>query len=672
MRQFKQQILPTTYPDTTVWGYGSVDAPGTVAEGGSFSYPAFTVEAESYERVRVKWINDLVDADGNFLPHLLPIDQTLHWANPGQDCRPGLYEVGDGPVETDCRGQSAEPYTGPVPMVTHVHGAHVGPESDGYPEAWWLPKANNIPPGFATSGSQFGDITTANSGPHLGMRPNDGTKGYALFEYPNSQPAATLWYHDHAMGMTRNNVYAMSAGFWILRDDVERRLKLPGAERYRKRGHHDGRVYELPLAIQDRSFNPDGSLFYPESRARFDGFTGPYMPEASDGVLISDVPPIWNPEAFFETMVVNGRTWPFHEVEPRRYRLRLLNGSNSRFLNLSLIAYDAAGLPLGQVPFYQIGAEGGLLPHVVEITTGFKTVLPGDGTIPGIKTPAPHPDEGLLMGLAERADVIVDFSRLPAGTTHVRMLNTGPDTPFGGFPIDPAEVADPNSTGQVMEFRVSLLRRGKDRSTPVEQLRLPAITPLVPDAPVRYLSLNEAESVLVDEDGNPLPGGTPVSPVAALLGTYDPATMTATPLLFTDPIAVNPELGATEEWELYNRTEDAHPIHLHLVQFQVLERRNIDGSPIDRDGNGVPDCTAPCVEPNETGFKDTVVAYPGEVTKVIALFDIAGLFLWHCHIIEHEDNEMMLPVCVGEAGVDCPAELFDAAPPPLVVSSADL
>ena len=159
VRQFQQQVLPPGLPLTTVWGYGSVNHPGT------FSYPAFTIEATVGKPVKVKWMNQLVvdpvacaasasptaDPACNFVPHLLPVDQTLHWANPPQDCI-------DGTTRPDCRGQSQVPYTGPVPVVTHLHGAHVQPDSDGYPEAWWLPAANNIPAGYATRGSNFTQI----------------------------------------------------------------------------------------------------------------------------------------------------------------------------------------------------------------------------------------------------------------------------------------------------------------------------------------------------------------------------------------------------------------------------------------------------------------------------------------------------------------------------------
>ena len=341
VRQFTQQILPAGLPKTTVWSYGSVNHAET------FNYPAFTIEAHYHRPVRIKWINELVDKDGDFLPHLLPVDPTLHWANPpggatGRDSRPAFNET-------------PGPYDGPVPIVTHVHGNHAFDYSDGYAEAWYLPDAQNLPAGFATKGT-FYDYFRDKS-PLGGL----WGPGNAVFEYPNDQRAATMWYHDHTLGMTRLNVYAGPAGFYLLRrgpGDLPPAV-LPGpAPRF---GDPAGtRYYEIPLAIQDRSFNDDGSLFYPDTREFFDEFGGPYIPG-------SDVPPIWNPEFFANTMVVNGRTWPVLEVEPRRYRFRLLNGCNSRFLLLKL-ASDLKSWPAATaLPMWMIGAEGGFLPEPVRL-----------------------------------------------------------------------------------------------------------------------------------------------------------------------------------------------------------------------------------------------------------------------------------------------------------------
>ncbi len=625
--QFSQQILPPGLPLTTVWSYAARGHPETR------NYPGFTVENKVGLPTRVKWVNGLVDVNGNYLPHLLPVDQTVHWANPPQDCK-------EGPARPDCEGTSQAPYAGPVPMVTHVHGAHVGPESDGYAEAWWLPNATNIPAGYATRGTRFGQFDPSNVEP-----------GTAVFQYPNDQRDMTLWYHDHALGMTRSNVYAGPAGFWLLRSSQETSLNLPRPAP-RLKDKPGTRYYEIPIAIQDRSFDADGSLFYPDNRAFFEGLDPDQL--QIDFAPDSDVAPIWNPEAFFNTMVVNGRTWPKLDVEPRRYRFRLLNGCNARFLNLSLWTVDENGNRLVELPFYVFGNESGLLPKVVKITTGTVELLPGNGG-PGVPAPAKHPDQALLMGNAERADVIVDFTGL-APRTLVRMFNTGPDAPFGGFPIDPAEVADPDTTGQVMQFVVGKLR-APDTSAPAQQLVLQPIAPLVPTV-TRQASLNEGESEvvcvqevngdLVQVFGSTPPncagGGFPFGPTIALLGTLA-GDGSGIPLRWADGITENPALGATELWEIHNFTADAHPIHLHLVNFQVVDREPFGGAPY-----------AP--EAWETGYKDTVIAYPGEITRIRATFDIPGLYVWHCHIVEHEDNEMMRPYCVGTPGVDCPAALF--------------
>ena len=578
-----------------MWSYGSINHPGTVAEGGTFNYPAFTIEANWKKPVQVVWRNELVDANGNFLPHLLPVDPTLHWANPpggltGRDMRPTF---------TSTPG----PYTGPVPIVTHVHGAHTREDSDGYAEAWYLPAAKNIPAGFARTGT-FWDYFNA-------KYDHGWEYGDAAFKYPNDQRATTLWYHDHTLGMTRLNVYAGPAGFYLIRGGPDDQVGgiLPGPAP----GVGDdplGTYYEIPIAIQDRSFNADGSLFYPDTRAFFDEFPGPYIPD-------TPVSPIWNPEFFGNMMVVNGFTWPFLNVEQRRYRFRLLNGCNSRFLILQFSD--------PRVQVWQIGAEGGFLPAPVRLND-----FPYPGTSGGAT---------VLMGLAERADVIVDFTNVPVGT-EVLLLNLGPDEPFGGGAVGVAfDPSDPASTGQVMQFRVGPAL-SPDLTTPPQNLQLPTITPLGDEGNTQYLSLNEEAF----EHPN-FPEGD--GPVAALLGRFDPGTGQPTPLLWMDPITENPAVGATELWEMRNFTEDAHPIHIHLVQFEVVGREPFGG------GTSVAGSNGPL--PWETGFKDTVISYPGEITRVKARFDTPGFFVWHCHIVEHEDNEMMRAYHVGPIPPDAPA-----------------
>jgi FtsP/CotA-like multicopper oxidase with cupredoxin domain len=278
-------------------------------------------------------------------------------------------------------------------------------------------------------------------------------------------------------------------------------------------------------------------------------------------------------------------------------------------------------------------------------------------------------EQALLVGPAERADVIVDFSAVPAGTNVVRMVNTAPDAPFGGFPDVPA---DPATTGQVMQFVIdpALANPTGDPSTPPAQLALwgtqaanqvdPDLQPPTAASTPRDLALVEEESALlcvtidavtgvISLDPNSTPptcdpvlGSLPFAPKAAVLGTNGSlGAGLATITLWDDPIATTPDLGAVETWELYNLTVDAHPIHLHLVKFQVVERQVIGGA-------------ARPPEPWEAGWKDTVIAYPGEVTRVKATFDIPGLYVWHCHILSHEDNEMMVPYCVKNADGSLP------------------
>ncbi len=258
VRQFRQQILPAGMPKTTVWGHGSVYHPGT------FNYPAFTVEAKTNRAVRVKWVNGLVDRNGDFLPHLLPVDPTLHWANPpggedGRDMRPFVESTPGA-------------YAGPVPMVTHLHGGHNREESDGYAEAWYLPVARNIPPGFATVGSYYDTFRTK----FEDIWRQRWHPGSAVFQYENDQGPSTLWFHDHVLGMTRVNVYAGPAGFYLLRGgptDLPKGV-LPGPAP--KRGDPPGmRYYEIPIVIQDRSFNTDGSLFYPPAASSSTASRGP-------------------------------------------------------------------------------------------------------------------------------------------------------------------------------------------------------------------------------------------------------------------------------------------------------------------------------------------------------------------------------------------------------------
>jgi spore coat protein A len=485
------------------WGYGGVDFLGP------------TIEATSRLPIVVKWINQLPRN------HPLPVDFTLRLANPG-----GL------PART-----SAGTPSGPIPTVPHLHGGPTLPQFDGHPEAWWTP-----------------DL--AQRGPHFVSD---------VYHYNNNVQAATLWYHDHALGITRLNVYAGLAGCYFVRDEVEAGLGLPSG------------AYEIPLIIQDRVFTRDGSLAYPA--------TG-----------VSDAHPIWTPEMFGDTPIVNGKAYPVLEVEPRRYRLRLLNGSNARFYRVWL---EGRGR---RVPLYQIGGEGGFLAAVA----------------------AP---ERLLLASGERADVIVDFSGLPTGTT-LTLRNDAP-VPFPAGDGEPLE--------ELLRIRVSRPMTGRDGSTRVEALRLPTVQRLDPAKAARrsFAMIEHHDTKVLLLDGRP----------------------------FTDPVTDRVKADSTEVWEYVNTTGDAHPMHLHLVQFQVLERQRLDAAAYlaawERGERNGPDAYlrdgAIAPPPEELGWKDTAIANPGEVLRIIARFDRpsgeiqlpAGIeeaqYVHHCHILEHEDNEMMRP-----------------------------
>jgi FtsP/CotA-like multicopper oxidase with cupredoxin domain len=415
--------------------------------------------------------------------------------------------------------------------------------------------------------------------------------------------------------MTRLNVYAGPAGFYIIRGGPQGDASvldsrtgtvavLPGPAPKASDGFPPKKAYyEIPIAVQDRVFNDDSSLFYPDSREFFDGIFGPYIPD-------TDISPIWNPEFFGNAIMVNGNTWPFLNVEQRRYRFRFLNGCDARFLIL-----DFSSIPGVQV--WQIGNEGGFLAAPVNMTA-----------VNGNK---------ILMSPAERADVIVDFTNVPQGS--YLLTNEGPDEPFGGgVPDVDFDSADPNTTGQVMQFRVGPAL-SVDTTTPPQFLVLPAITPLAGGTTRPVALLEELSQFFADA-----PAELRLGTVAGDAST-GPATWNA--LKWMDPVTENPAVGATEVWEFYNATIDAHPMHIHEVLFQVVNRQAIFVDEANRTVQVVPGSPLQPPEPWENGFKDTVIAYPGQVTRVRAQFNTPGQFVWHCHIVEHEDNEMMRPYRIG-------------------------
>ncbi len=482
------------------------DLPPTNLWGYNGTWPGPTFEVRKGQPLSVKWTNALPTK------HFLPIDTTIHGA------------------------EEAVPQ---VRTVVHVHGARVLPEHDGYPDAW------------VTSNGKTGPVAAA-----------------AIIHYPNDQRATTLWYHDHAIGATRLNIYAGLAGFYLIRDEEEEALNLPSGE------------FEIPLMIQDRSFYADGSLLYPAAQ--------------------HGTHPVWIQEFFGNTICVNGKATPFLEVEPRKYRFRMVNASNSRFYHFSLAPADETGKPVGKPAdapaFHQIGSDGGLFPAPVAL-------------------------HYLIAAPGERFDVVVDFSEHKGGS--VAMLNDAPAPYTRGGEMVPSDV---------MLFKVTKPLSGKDTSSLPDTLVPMTVLDPADAAQERVLALTEID--------RPSDGYTMIG----LLGQKH----------WDDPITEDPKAGSTEIWSFANTTGDVHPVHLHLVQFQVINRQPFDTRAYLQTGKLVTTGRPMPPERNERpGWKDTVKTYPGYVTRVIQKFDLpAGTpvapgqefrYVWHCHILEHEDNEMMRP-----------------------------
>jgi spore coat protein A len=560
-RSFHQQILPTGFPSTQVFGFGST------TDANSFHAPARTIEATVDRETRVIWANQLVSGSGEYLPHFLPVDPTIHWANPpagtgGRD-KPSKFAKTPGP------------YTGPVPLVVHLHGAHAYEDSDGYPEAWYLPLAKNTPKGYASVGSkyyQYKEEAQARAGVTW-------ASGMAQFAFNNDQRATSLWFHDHTLGMARLNVRAGLLGMYNLRGGAGDLPagKLPGPPP--RRGDKAGtRYYEMPLIIADPSFNTNGSQYLPATNL---SWPGPYIPT-------TDIPPIWNGLYYGSTITVNGNTWPNLNVEPRRYRFRILNGCAVRQLSLKIVSnLRTAASATAALPLWVIGSDGGFLPHPVELTG----------------------KSGLPVLPSERYDVIVDFTGKKPGT-HFYLTNEG-------------AAATAGTTGSVMRFTVVPLK-GKDTSTPPAHLSLPAPVKLKAPTHTRRVSLSEVGSSFQVNV---------ISQYAC--GTVDSSQL-PNALVWDDPLTETPKLGSTETWEVWNFSpegsgEISHVFHMHLVQFEVLNREPIGGGSV----------TGP--DRWELGRKDSCSSPTGYITRVRAAFDHKGLFVWHCHLFDHEDNSMMRP-----------------------------
>jgi spore coat protein A, manganese oxidase len=666
MVEFQQKVLPDSFYanlappftfGTYVWGYQvGPNAP---------SYPAPTIVARRNIATVVTYVNSLHVKP--VLYNTLTVDQTVHWADP-------LGQHG-----------STVPYDGPPPCVVHLHGAEVPSAYDGVPDAWWTPDGIH--------GKAYNSLmrTDANA---------------AIYSYPNPQPATTLWFHDHALGATRINVLSGLAGMYLVRDQfdtglVGNPLGLPAGNQ------------EIELVLQDRQFDTNGQFYFPDSTSHGQGLNGdPTNPS---------IHPNWIPEYFGDAIVVNGRTWPYLDVEPRRYRFRVVNGANARFFRVGLV--ESTSRATGPT-IWQIGSDGGLFDRPIK--------------------PTDHENLNrlaLFLAPGERADIIVDFTGLPGKT--FTMTNDAQ------FPYPSGGPVTAGLDDRVMQFRVrkplsspdttfdpasgAALRGGANQPPANIRLSNPTTAKLATGVKADVVR----QLVLVEVEGNP-PAPQPGGPIEVLLnntkwdGLREGSKQIAggpgaQPNAAGDMVTELPRLGATEVWEIMNLTQDAHPIHLHLIQFQLLNRQQIQTT-LDATGTAVygyratydskfsggmfsgqladgswgpttyragtyipgygppnnytvpnadgaiggnpafsPTLVGPAIVPEagEVGWKDTIKVYPGYVTRIVARWAPQDIpvgttipghndfpfdptsgpgYVWHCHILDHEDNEMMRPL----------------------------
>jgi spore coat protein A len=551
---------------TTVWGYGRNARTAT--------YPGPTIIAMRDRPLEIQWTNNL--PTDNYYGHILPVDLSLHMAHPHDVPAADFYGNGN------------------TPTVVHLHGGHTESASDGLPEAWFTQ-------GFGTKGPFF--VKQA-------------------YYYDNDQEAATLWYHDHALGITRLNVYAGLAGYYFLRDKHEESMTTSKGKG-RELPHPD---FEYEFVIQDRMFTQDGQLTLPFEP----GVVGPLFDFSADEW--SGWPnPTAAAEFFGDHNLVNGVIWPKLTVEKRKYRFRMLNGADSRFY---ILRFNNAA-----AKFIQIGSDNGFLNNALELSE-------------------------IIIAPGERIDVVIDFSGFAAGD-QIIIENYGPNSPYGGLAIDDPQYVFENPddpwnqhTGQVVKFIVSdIMSNLPDASVAAGTVlnNLPAI--------------NYGQNFVADRSVVLFEGMDEKGRLQPLLGVYDPVTPANNlgSLAWFEDITENPALNATEIWEVINATPDAHPVHLHLVAFRILERMNISNivteEKVQAQHNSVPGSpetygvggrllsyapgTTTSINENEKGLKDTHIVLPMQKTLVQATFDRPGRYVWHCHILSHEDHEMMRPFHVG-------------------------
>jgi spore coat protein A, manganese oxidase len=629
--EFKANVLPSTfapavgaYAGTWVWGYKTGTACPDVAQS-TFIGPLITANRGAEATVTYK--NQLGTAAASHLMSYI-VDQTIHWANPnGLACSMMTLDCVTNPADPCC-----QKYTGFIPTVPHLHGGQTPSEFDGGPDQWFTAT------GLRGQGYRSAVPTTPDA---------------TVYKYPNAQEPALLWFHEHSLGVTRLGVYSGLLGAYLISDPASEPANLPEM---------------VPAVIIDRMFDTQGQFYFPATGVN----PGPH--------------PFWIPEFFGDIIVVNGKAWPIKDVQPRRYRVMFINGSNARFYEL----YLQTGVGAAGPPFWVVATDGGYLDAPVSVAG------PGSGT-------------KLLLAPGERYQAIIDFSAY-AGQT-LTLLNSA-NTPYpGGGPIDPA------TNAQVMQFRVSgaavpdascnPAAGGCTRPVPLVRLANPAT-----GAEAAGVTVNKRRLLTLNESAGP--AGPLISMInntrwAGRRGNTNDSIPGSSQLV-GNYLTELPQIGSTEVWEFANLTDDAHPIHIHLVQFQLVNRQLFDAGTYKTDygalfpgGTYIPEYGPPkdynstpklggnpdvvpylqggtmIPKPEEAGWKDTFVMFPGQVTRVIVRwapqnmavgtptpgnrtvygFDATGQaqisvdkdnksaggpgYVIHCHIFDHEDNEFMRP-----------------------------
>jgi spore coat protein A len=633
MQEFQQKVLPNAFYNTLsganrngtyLWGYN--------INGAGPTFPARTIESRQNVSTSAIYTNNLTNTH---LQALLTVDQSIHWADPlGTTARNNC--VNGPPLAAPC----TQPYAGPIPTVVHLHGHEVFSQYDGHPDAWWTPN-------FQIKGRGFFSNT---------------------YNYPNHQEATTLWFHDHTLGIVRLNLYAGLMGMYLIRDNrdtgaTNNPITLPAGP------------YEQELMLADRQFDTNGQLYFPDSDNPANLNGPPSNP---------DKHPFWIPEFFGDVITVNGKSWPTMSVEPRRYRFRFVNGSNARFYIMQLFNQQGVDMHVNGAAgpaIWQIGSDGGLLNNPIKLADPANGNQQCAGDPIGNNGDIHAGAHCLFIAPAERVDVIVDFSGQSGKTFTLKNFGVIP-FPSGG-PVG-FGAPDATSDGLVMQFRVNLPLQGTDSSFNPAGTH-PALR-AAPIVNIKSISPNEhRQLILVEEEtdtSNPDGPGSPVAdgdPIQSLInntkwnGNREGTTIVvpgSRPNGVGDNATETPRQGATELWEVANLTGDAHPIHIHLIQFQVISRQPFDvdtyltdwmaafpggtfngftfppgiyipgfGPPLNYQtrnsagalgGNlnfdaskylsqgacagGV--CPSRAPDPTDSGWKDTIKMFPGEITRL--------------------------------------------------------